>query len=181
MLNLKSDIIIKVLGYYFINPKAKHYVRELAELLKVDPGNLSKKMSELKKEGLFLVEKEGKNVYYLLNKKFPLLSEYKNIYETKFGVAESLKQALKEIVGLKEAYIFGSYVKNNFEEGSDIDLLIIGDNDHAQISRHISPLEKRWHREINVVDFSPKEFSQKIKNKDSFLSNIFSDKTIKII
>ena len=53
MLNLKSDIVIKVLGYYFLNPKSRHYVRELAELLKIDPGNLSKKMSELKKEGFF--------------------------------------------------------------------------------------------------------------------------------
>ena len=42
MLSLKSDLVIKVLGYYFLNPKSRHYVRELAELLKVDPGNLSK-------------------------------------------------------------------------------------------------------------------------------------------
>jgi predicted nucleotidyltransferase len=181
MLNLKSDIVIKVLGYYFLNPDARHYVRELAGMLKVDPGNLSKKMSELKREGLFLMESEGKNRYFILNKNFSLLSEYKSIYETKFGVAEYLTTSLREIVGLKEAYIFGSYVKGNFEAGSDIDLLVIGNHDHSQISRRVSVLEKRWHREINIVDFSPEEFKKKMRNKDSFLENIFSGQTIRVI
>jgi len=181
MLNLKSDIVNKVLGYYFLNPKARHYIRELAELLKLDPGNLSRKMLELKKEGFFLTENEGKNRYFILNKKFPLLKEYESIYEAKFGVVKSLEIALKEMKGIEEAYIFGSYAKGGFEEGSDIDLLVIGDHNHVQISRAISSLEKRWHREINLVDFSEKEFIQKIKNKDFFLENIFTGKTIKVV
>jgi len=181
MLNLKSDIVNKVLGYYFLNPKARHYVRELAELLKLDPGNLSRKMLELKKEGFFLSENEGKNRYFILNKKFPLLKEYESIYEAKFGVVKSLEISLKEIKGIKKAYIFGSYAKGSFEEGSDIDLLVVGDNDHTKISRAISVLEKRWYREINLVDFSEKEFNQKIKSKDFFIENIFTGKTIKII
>jgi predicted nucleotidyltransferase len=180
MISLKSDITIKVLGYYFINPQARHYVRELSDLLKVDSGNLSKKMAELKKEGLFLMESEGKNRYFILNKKFPLLNEYRKIYEARFGVAESIRKELSEISGLKEAYIFGSFARGNFEAGSDIDLLVIGDHEHAQISRRISSLEKRWHREINIIDFSIKEFIQKQKNKDPFLKNIFSGKLIRI-
>lgn len=181
MISLKSDIVIKVLGYYFINPKTRHYVRELAELLKVDPGNLSRKMIELKDEGLFLMESEGKNRYFRLNEKFPLLNEYKNIYEAKFGVIESLKTVLSKVKGISEAYIFGSYAKGNFDAGSDIDLLIVGINEHLDLARAVSVLEKRWHREINIIDFSPKDFSARLKDKDAFLQNIFSGKTIRII
>jgi len=181
MINLKSDIVIKVLGYYFLNPKSRHYVRELARLLLLDPGNLSKKMSELKREGLFLMEGEGKNRYFILNEKFPLLKEYQRIYEAKFGVAESLRQALKNVKGLRAVYLFGSYAKGNFEEGSDIDLLVVGSHEHESISRPILKLQKRWRREINFIDMSAKEFDQKIKEKDFFLTEIFSGKTIKII
>lgn len=181
MINFNSNITKKVLGYYFINPKARLYIRELAKLLKLDPGNLSKKMAELRNDGIFLVENEGKNLYFKLNEKFPLLNEYKNIYEAKFGVVESIKKALDNIGKIKEAYIFGSYAKGNFEEGSDIDLLVIGDNEHSDLFKAISSLEKLWHREISIVDFSQKEFSLKLKNKDPFLQNIFSGKTIKII
>jgi predicted nucleotidyltransferase len=181
MIDLKSNIVVKVLGYYFINPQARNYIRELAGILKIDPGNLSKKMAELKRAGIFLVEGEGKNRYFILNKNFPLLSEYKNIYEAKFGVVESLVAALKDIKGLVAAYLFGSYVKGDFTAGSDIDLLVVGSHDHASISRSLASLEKRWQREINLIDFSKEEFDQKIKDKDPFLENIFSGQTIKII
>ena len=181
MINFNSNITRKVLGYYFINPESRLYVRELANLLKLDPGNLSKKMAELKNEGIFLVETEGKNLYFKLNKKFPLLNEYKNIYEAKFGVIESIKKALGAVNKIKEAYIFGSYAKGNFEADSDIDLLIIGDNEHSDLFKAISGLEKIWHREISIIDFSQEEFALKLKNKDPFLQNIFSGKTIKVI
>ncbi|MDP2944144.1 MAG: nucleotidyltransferase domain-containing protein [bacterium] len=138
-------------------------------------------MSELKREGLFLMENEGKNCYFILNESFPLLNEYRSIYEAKFGVVESLTVALKGISGLNEAYLFGSYVKGNFEEGSDIDLLVVGDHNQTEVSRRISAMEKRWHREINIVDFSQKEFVKKMKNQDVFLKNILSNQTIKII
>jgi predicted nucleotidyltransferase len=181
MISVKSEIVKKVFAYYFLNPKAKHYVRELATLLKVDPGNLSKKMSELKKEGLFLVESEGKNRYFSLNQDYYLLNEYRKIYDAKFGVAESLSSVLKKINGLTEAYLFGSYAKGNFEEGSDLDLLIIGDHQHQELIGALLVLEKKWHREISVIDFSQKEFAQKMKKKDDFLENIFSGKMIKLI
>ena len=42
----------------------------------------------------------------------------------RFGVIESLRSTLKDTKGLKEAHVFGSYAKGNFEEGSDIDLLV---------------------------------------------------------
>lgn len=180
MINLKSDITVKVLGYYFINPEARHYVRELALLLKLDPGNLSRKMLELSRLGLFLVETEGKNHYFKLNQKFPLLKEYQTIYDAKFGVETSLREALVSIGGIKEVYIFGSYAKGNFEPGSDIDLLIISDAEHAKIIKAITVLEKRWQREINTIDMSYQEYLNK-KNKDDFLKNIFSSKTIRIV
>jgi hypothetical protein len=59
--------------------------------------------------------------------------------------------------------------------------LVIGNHDHLKISRALSVLEKRWHREINIVDFSKSEFTKKMKDKDFFLNNIFSGKTIKIV
>lgn len=181
MISLKSEITQKVLSYYFINPKARHYVRQLAGLLKLDVGNLYRKMLDLEQEGLFLSEREGKNKFFSINEKYPLLREYQRIFEAKFGVAQILTENLKDIDKLDEAYIFGSYAKGNFDEGSDIDLLLIGDFNYEETSKAISKLEKTWGREINIVDLSSKEYRDKLNKKDEFLANVFAGKTIKII
>jgi predicted nucleotidyltransferase len=181
MISLKSKIIKKILAYYFLNPKARHYTRELANALKLDAGNLHRKMLELEQEGLFLSEREGRNKYFFLNDKFPLLKEYKRIFEAKFGVPEILASTLKGISNLNEAYIFGSYAKGGFADESDIDLLLIGNFDYDTVSKLMLKLEKRWGREINIVDFSLKEYAARLKKKDDFLENVFSGETIKII
>ena len=181
MISMQSDIVKKVLGYYFINPQARHYTRELASILKLDPGNLSRKLTEMTSEGIFQVESEGRNRYFLLNQEFPLLAEYRKIYQAKFGVAESLSGVLKAVSGLKKAYIFGSYAKGNFEPGSDIDLLLVGEFDYGKVSKSLAGLEKDWRREINIVDMSNKEFNAKFKKNDEFLMNILKGKKIELI
>ena len=79
MFNLNSTITNRVLRFFFINSGEKGYVNELARILEVDPGNLSRKLKELESEGVLISEFSGKQRYYYLNKKYPLLKETKKI------------------------------------------------------------------------------------------------------
>ncbi len=169
------------MAYYFINTERKHYINELAKIIDVDPGNLFRKLKELEAEGLLLSEMIGNQNFFYLNKKWPLLKEYKNIFQLKFGLPEMLKEKLKTLQGLKKAYIFGSYAKGNFQENSDIDILLVGSYEHGAIFKIINPLEKILGREINVVDYSLKEFIKKQKAGDDFISQVLDDKVIKLI
>ena len=54
MFNFKSKIAEKLLGYYFVNADAGHYINELARMLSLDPGNLDRKLKELEKEGILI-------------------------------------------------------------------------------------------------------------------------------
>lgn len=181
MINLRSKITIKILNYYFLNKEKANYINELARMLDVDPGNLFRKLKELEREGLFSSELRGQQRYFFLNKKYPFLAEYKKMYESKFGLVEILKDKLKKIPGLQEAYIFGSFAKGNFQEESDIDLLLVGNHEYEKIGPMISLLEKRLKREINVVDFSKDEFLKRKKIGDDFIKNVFLGKTVKIV
>lgn len=181
MINFKSNITQKLLDYFFVNKKSSNYVNELARILELDPGNLFRKLQELEKEGILISEMKGNQKYYSLNSKYPLLSEYKKLYDKKYGFLNDLKKYLKKIKGLKKAFIFGSFVKGNFSPDSDIDLCLVGDHDYESVSPIILSLEKRLGREMSVVDFGTKEFDKKNKNGDEFIKNILSSKIIELI
>ena len=68
MFSINSKIINGVLRYFFINPQQKNYINELARILDFDPGNLSRKLKELEKEGILSSEFFGKQRYYFINK-----------------------------------------------------------------------------------------------------------------
>jgi predicted nucleotidyltransferase len=181
MINFNSVLTQKLLDYYFLNTRAKHYINELAKVLKTDPGNLDRKLKELEKEGLFFSQKQGNQKYFSLNPKYPFLKETKKIYEGQFGLTKMLAQIFKKLKGLEAAYIFGSYAKNKLGPESDIDILLIGKHSSLEAQKLISPLEKKFHREFNIVDMAEKEFNKRKKNKDEFLDNVFKNKMIKLI
>lgn len=181
MISLRSKVTIKLLDYYFLNPKAQAYINELARILDLDPKNTETKLKELEKEGLLKSEFRGKQRYFFLAKDNPILKHYRQIFLRTYGIEKRLKDMINNVKGLKEAYLFGSYASNKMDSSSDIDLLAIGTHSVLELQRAIVKLQKDTGREINVINLSPKEFDKKKKEKNPFITGVFKTKIIRIM
>jgi len=181
MLNIRSALERKVINYFLNNPEQEKYVNELAALLKLDPGNLCRKLAALASNGILVFRVRGKEKFFRLNKTSPLLPAFKKIFGQQYGLAEEIKKALQKLAGIQEAYIFGSFASNTMNAESDIDLLLIGKHSALAAERAILPLQTAIQREINIVDFSPEEYDKRKKTDDAFIKTLFSRKTIKLI
>ena len=181
MISLRSKVAIKLLDYYFLNPDAQAYINELARILELDPKNTETKLKEFEKEGLFKSEFRGKQRYFFLAKDNPVLEHYRQIFLKTYGIEKRLKDMLRGIKRLKEAYLFGSYASNKMDSSSDIDLLAIGSHSVLELQRVIAKLQKDTGREFNVTNLSQKEFEAKKRNRDPFINGVFKTKTIRLV
>jgi len=181
MISLRSEVTKKILNYFFINPHAKHYINELARILNQDPKNVDRKLKYLEKNGLLESDFLGKQRYFRLSQGYPLLKEYRKIILASIGIEQILKKILAQDKQIKEAYIFGSYAKNNMDASSDIDLLIIGNHSPISLRKKINKIQEETNREINIINLSEREFETKRKEKNPFIVNIFSEKIIKLL
>ena len=181
MISLRSKVAIKLLDYYFLNPKRQHYINELARILELDPKNTETKLKEFEKNGLFASEFRGKERYFFLAKNSPVLEHYRQIFLKTYGLEKRLKVALSGVKGIKEAYLFGSYAANTMDSSSDIDILAIGSHSILALQKVIAQLQKNSGREFNITNLSLEEFAKKKKAKDPFINNVFKSKTIKIV
>lgn len=177
---LKSKLRKKLFAFYFTNPEKKLYVRELARILKEDPSNLAKELKKLADDKIFLFEEKGNEKYYFLNKKYPLYDEFKNIIAKTIGIEGSLRETLKQVKGIKKAFIFGSFAGKKEQVESDIDLMIIGRPDFDRLNLKISLLEDVLGREINYHVYNHEEFAKK-KEKDPFIKGVLKGKKITLI
>jgi predicted nucleotidyltransferase len=171
----KSRLRKKILLHFFTNVDDEMYLREMALRLKEDPGNLSKELSKLEKEGIFISQYRGKQKYFFLNKAYSLFNELKSIIFKTIGIQGSLQNIINEISGIVSAFIYGSFATGKENASSDIDLcLIVNDsvfNEHNFISK-IDGLGKTISREINYIYYSEEEWKKQINENDSFIINI---------
>jgi len=85
-------------------------------------------------------------------------------------LAESLKQYADSI---KAAFVFGSVAKGTDHARSDIDLLVIGENlDYADLYAGLQKAETKLHRPVKPLFLTPKDWQQKLSQKDSFVQKI---------
>ncbi len=179
MINFKSKITQKVLSYFFLNIDSEMYLNEITRKFDVDRANLSRKLTEWEEDGILIKTKRGNLSLYKINKKYPMLSEMKKIIQKSFGIEGELKKALKLVSGINKAYIFGSYASDKLRVESDIDLLLVGSHNALIAQKEVVKIQKKFDREINVIDMTEIEFKKK-RNGD-LLQNIFKNKIIEII
>jgi len=181
MLDLRSKARRKLLAYYFTKPAARLHLRDLAERLKVDPSNLSKELGRLEREGLFRSEVSGRQKYFQLNRAYPLFKEVRGIVAKTIGAVPLIAQALKEISGIDEAYLYGSFVRGRQETVSGIDVLVIGTPPSDVLAGAVRKLEHQLGREINYTVLAVQEFKSRRDRKDAFLANVWHHKRVSLI
>lgn len=181
MISLKSKVTGKILNYFFLNPNSSLYVNELSEKLSLDKRNLVKKLKELEKEGLLKSESRGNLKLYSGNKKYPLYNEYKKIILKTLGLEKKLTDLLKDVKGIKTAYIYGSYAEDRLSVHSDIDLLVVGNHKIIALQKKINNLQKEIDREINVVNMDESDFNKRKKASDPFVRGVLKNRHIEIM
>ena len=181
MLELRSQARRRLLAYYFTNPAARHHLRDLAERLSIDPSNLSKELGRLEREGLFRSEVSGRQKYFQLNRGYPLFEEAQSIVAKTIGAVPLMAQSFKRIEGIREAYLYGSFARNQQDMGSDIDILVIGNPGGEALAEVVRKLERQLGREINYTVLSQREFESRRKRKDAFLEDVWHNKRVSLV
>ena len=177
---ISSELRRKLLTHYFNHPEEKYYVRELAVLLNLDPGNLSKELRIFEKERLFTAQKKGNLKFYHLNSEHPLYSELKQMIFKTEGIEGSLRAIVNQFPEIEAAFLYGSYAKGEERSGSDVDLMVVGKPDRRHLTAEVRKLEGKIGREINFNIYTKDEFDRKSKEKGSFLNQTVKGKKILI-
>lgn len=181
MISLRSDLRRKLLTFFYVNRSARIYVRQLAVALAADSTNVSRELARLAREGLLRAETEGRQLYYSINRDYPYLKPVFALLQGSIGIEPELRHALQAVPGIQQAWLFGSFAKNQADASSDIDLLLIGEPDQAQLAVQLRRAEKTLRREINSTVFTPQELKRRLRKADPFVTDIWNGKRVELI
>lgn len=151
---------------------------EIKKITKLGGNSLFKSLRILTKNNIVNIKKFGKRTYYNLN----LTNEYskqiieiinlerKQMNNMNQKILVILREYLRKIINLIDVdnvYVFGSIVKNSYNEKSDIDIAIITETlstkQKINLEKINEEIEKRFGREIQIHSFKKEEFNTKNK------------------
>ena len=181
MFDLRSKARQRLLAYFFTNPTSRHHLRDLAARLSIDPANLSKELRRLGQDGLFESEVSGRQKYFRLNRAYPLFQEVRGVVTKTIGAVPLLAQTLKRVSGIEEAYLYGSFARNQQDAASDIDVLVIGTPRDGALAESVRRLERHFGRDINYTVLTRREFEARRARKDAFLEGVWHNKRVSLV
>jgi|APSaa5957512622_1039677.scaffolds.fasta_scaffold39564_2 predicted nucleotidyltransferase len=163
---------IKILNF-FLFKKTESHIREIARELKIPVSAVKRETDNLLLIGILKQEKRS----ITLNKKCNFLEDLKNI----FIKTDSIIYPIQETLGKTKAnfiFLFGSFARGEYQEESDIDLMVISKIKSFDLYKKVRPAEDIIKRDINPVVWTLETLK---KEKDSgFIRDIFKKGIIMI-
>jgi predicted nucleotidyltransferase len=173
----------RVLGLLLLNPGRRYHVREIARLTATTPGTLTRELAKLAEAGLLLRNKVGSQVQYAANEGAPIFEELSSILRKTSGLVDILAKALEPIADrVQVAFVFGSQASGKAVSGSDVDIMLIGDDlAFGEVVALLYPAQEALGREINPKLYPRAEWQQLALSDSSFYRDIMAKPKLFVI
>src|SRR5262245_36427939 len=173
----------RVLGLLFGQPQRRFQSAEIIRLAGSGTGAVHRQLQRLASTGLVAVTREGNQKYYQANRDSPVYPELYGLAVKTMGVVEPLRVALEPLAGrIVAAFVFGSVAKGSDHAGSDLDLLVVGDDlEYADVYPVLEKAERRLGRPVNPTVMSRAEWQQKRARRDSFAARVAAQPKLFVI
>jgi predicted nucleotidyltransferase len=164
----------RVLGLLYGKPEQSYYLNEIVRLAAVGKGSVNRELDKLCAAGLLTVSRQGNQNHYQANANNPIFNELKTITQKTFGVVDIIKAALAPLLPqLSSAFIYGSVAQGTEHAGSDIDLMLVGDDmSYSEVMELLAPAEKQLGRTINPTLYTVAEFTDRKNNHQPFITRV---------
>ncbi len=144
-------------------------MRELARHLGVAPSSLQRELASLVHGGILRESREGKHVYFQPTTDLPFFEDLHGLIIKTAGLADVIRGALDSFADrIQWAFIYGSIARSEEHASSDVDLLILGRVNLAELSRPLRRAEESLGRAVNPIVYTADQFAQKVQARHHF-------------
>jgi len=153
----------KVFKVFAEEPLKIHYVKEISRKINLAPTSVKKHLQELEKQGLIMRKKGERFLGYIANRENEDFLFYKRILNIiKIKETGFLDYLIKSLYP-KTIVLYGSYLRGEDIESSDIDLLIISKTKKRLETEKFERILKR--RAHIIIEPDIKELTSELKSE----------------
>ena len=165
MLNslITSQTRIRLLLKFFLNPKTKGYLRQLAKEFGESTNSIRLELNKLTEAQMLSSSNEGRNKIYNANIAHPLFEDIRNIVLKSTGIDKVISDIIKKLGAIELAFIRGDYAIG--KDSGLIDLVLVGKNINlSELERVKAKTENLINRKISILVLTFDEYQNLKRN-----------------
>ena len=170
----RSEQQLRILGLLFGDGAHDITIGEVAQRAGVAQATASREVARLAEHGLVVTRSLGRNTLVSANWELPWARELASILMQTVGVLGRLANALADVDGVVEAYVFGSWAARYSGEAGppprDIDVAVIGGASLRSIRQAVRDVERELAVDVNPVVIERKRWAA--KKPDAFVQQL---------
>lgn len=160
----------KTLGWFLSHPTASVNINELARKLEVSPGSVKIFTDLFYREHIVDMKKVGTAHMFTLNNSSYIVKELKKTFMVLKLWEERLEELAPNSVSLA---VYGSIASGNFDEKSDIDVLVIGTEQNIDYTL-VPEIETKVGHELQVTVIPYYEWENRKEKGDPFVLSVLA-------
>lgn len=177
----ESEVRREILRTFFARPGIVRHVRELARELGWSATTVGQELDRLERTGILTSERIGRARRYRIDDKSPIAPEVRSLVQKTIGVEARIRDAIADLAGIEEAFLYGSYARGDERATSDLDLFVIGPVDQERLSERLADVERELGRDVNVTSYERGELERLRKEGDLFIGRVFEGSRVSLI
>jgi hypothetical protein len=177
-----SEVRIKVLSFFMLNPKKSIHLRGMVRHTNEEVNAVRRELIRLEECKLVICEGKSNRKYYTLNQDHPFFEELISIFHKSFGLGLKIISNAEKLGKINYALLTPVFTKGMSQLGNTkIDMLIIGEVDLDLLGEVVHEEEHKLNREILYMVLKPGEFDIRKRRRDQTLFDIFSQDFVILI
>ncbi|MDP5182602.1 winged helix-turn-helix domain-containing protein [Blastococcus sp. BMG 814] len=175
---LRSQVQGDLLALLFLHPQQEFSLTEVARLGGVTLSSVHHEVTRLLQAGLVRDRRVGNTRLVRADTSSVLAGPLTDLLAVTYGPRPVLSDALRGVLGVERAYIYGSWAaRYSGVPGpvpNDIDLLVVGTADVDDLEDAVRPAGERLRREVNIRRVAPDTWARVERGEDAsaFLATV---------
>lgn len=164
----RKFIGFKILEYFLQYPTEKTYLKELAKKLQISPRSVKIYCDLFEKECIIKREIKGNMHIFSTNNDNFRVREMKRAYFVNLLAEMGIENIAEECASIA---IYGSHASGNYDEKSDVDILIIGEEKYVKRDIIVEIMENIG-KEVQLTVIPIIKWEKMKKDENPFVKNI---------
>jgi len=176
-----SKVRVKILKQYLHDTEGRFHIRELVRLLNEEINAVRRELKNLEAFGLLKSERQTNRIVYSVNPSCPFIYELRAIIMKDSDELKLMAKVLGAIKNVEVVIITEAYMKKEYANDSDVDLLIIGKPDIAKLTKEMNSVEKELGRELKMAVLTKEDYEFRKKRREKLILDIIEKDKIVLL